>query len=289
MKNHLDWICLSRTGSELIATLSFLKEESDVHETMSEHDCMGPPMTALKGPCLRCRYFSRIEDKPFCYFCENIAVRSEGISSISRNSVGIWGYLNQVPNDLKESIQNQIYTNKVDDQHFIAVISKNSLKTWFQDLLIDYGLHLQGLLQLFPIIGRFNSITMADIIAHIIFQETNVFPSDLSIQFYGSPEVFLKPGFQMYIENHTFQVSDFLSLLERADLFRSILRFDEQEELIDILKKGDISEKQFYWGRFIGRLNQKAKDMISAWNIRQWDMNQLEMLYELINFIPIKK
>jgi hypothetical protein len=47
----------------------------------------------------------------------------------------------------------------------------------------------------------------------------------------------------------------------------------------------DPAERQFYWGRFLGYLSQDVKDMLAAWNILQWSKNQVELLYELIDYV----
>jgi hypothetical protein len=82
----------------------------------------------------------------------------------------------------------------------------------------------------------------------------------------------------------TFEVSEFLNLLEMAEVFRAKLRPEEQQQLYELLSLGDPKEESFYWGRFLGQLNQDAKDMLSAWRIRQWPENRIKLLYELIDY-----
>ena len=47
-------------------------------------------------------------------------------------------------------------------------------------------------------------------------------------------------------------------------------------------------EEQFYWGRFQGSLNQKARDMLDSWGVRQWPENRIKLLYELMDYVYIK-
>lgn len=48
----------------------------------------------------------------------------------------------------------------------------------------------------------------------------------------------------------------------------------------------DQAEKQFYWGRLMNLLSREAKDMLTAWKFKQWSENRIELLYELINYVP---
>jgi hypothetical protein len=83
----------------------------------------------------------------------------------------------------------------------------------------------------------------------------------------------------------TFEVSEFLSLMEMAAVFRTLLRPEEQASLHELVNLDDSSEEQFYWGRFAGRLSQEAKDMLSSWNIRHWPKNRIKLLYELVDYV----
>jgi hypothetical protein len=52
---------------------------------------------------------------------------------------------------------------------------------------------------------------------------------------------------------------------------------------------GNTSEAQFYWGRFLGALNQEARDMLNAWKIRQWSKSRIDLLYELVENVGFYK
>ncbi len=74
-------------------------------------------------------------------------------------------------------------------------------------------------------------------------------------------------------------------MLEMVEVFRANLRPHEQKELFELLSLDDPKEEQFYWGRFLGQLSQEAKDMLSAWKIRQWSKNQIKFFYKLIQYV----
>ena len=70
-----------------------------------------------------------------------------------------------------------------------------------------------------------------------------------------------------------------------AAIFRRLLYPEAQQALHDLLNLRDSSEEQFYWGRFLGYLNSEAKDMLSAWRIRQWPRDRIQLLYELVEYV----
>ena len=117
MLSSFDWIRRSRTGAELLATLQCLaleekrKVEDIEHEVegedaLSSTPSIGPPISATKFPCQRCWTYPRMsgsdyEDDPYCKFCAEILKRTPGLGHISRRSVIIWGFGNQLPEQLE--------------------------------------------------------------------------------------------------------------------------------------------------------------------------------------------
>jgi len=83
----------------------------------------------------------------------------------------------------------------------------------------------------------------------------------------------------------TFEISDFISTLEMASVFRTLLLPDEQTTLRKLLKLRDDAEAQFYWGRFLGQIKPEVRDMLNAWQIRRWSSAQVDLLYRLSEYV----
>ncbi len=126
---------------------------------------------------------------------------------------------------------------------------------------------------------------MGDILCRAIHHEAT-FPMDqLRVRFYSSPYQLLRPHTRERQGLLTFEVSEFLRLMEMAAVFRALLKPEEQQALHELLDLDDSVEEQFYWGRLVGHLTQEAKDMLSAWRIRTWPENRIKLLYELIDYV----
>ncbi|MBF0550993.1 MAG: hypothetical protein HQK60_10695 [Deltaproteobacteria bacterium] len=174
-----------------------------------------------------------------------------------------------------------------DEQHFLLLINRHELKSWLQELLLYHGDTLKGAIQVFPPADDSPRNSMGEILCRVIHQETR-FPMDsLRVRFFSNPFQVLYPHSREILGLHTFEAIDFLSLLEMATIFRTILRPEEQGMLRQVTSLGASQEKQFYWGRFMGFLAPEAKDMLSAWNIRQWPENRIKLLYELVKYVAI--
>ena len=130
---------------------------------------------------------------------------------------------------------------------------------------------------------------MGDILCRSVHHEANFPMNHLRVRFYSNPHQLLKPHVRDQQGILTFEVTEFLNLLEMATVFRALLRPEEQKTLREILTIDNKVEEKFYWGRFQGNLNQKAKDMLKAWKIRQWSKNRVRLLYELTNYVPLSQ
>jgi hypothetical protein len=126
---------------------------------------------------------------------------------------------------------------------------------------------------------------MGDILCRAIHHELNQPMNQLWIRFYSSPLQLINPRLREDKGMLTFEISEFLALLDTAEVFRSLLRPEEQETLYDILSKEKFRENSFYWGRFLGQLNREARDMLTGWGIRQWPQNRLALLYEFTDYV----
>jgi hypothetical protein len=289
MLSDFDWLRRARTGVELLGTLKYFTLRRESSHDNAEED-IGPPPTALSGLCLRCWIYPLYEDNDnYCEVCKDILIQSKGLGYSIRQLSVLWGYLNQVPSSLQEErwkvnykIHGTFFHGK---NRFLLMIKKRDIKPLLQDLVIRHGPEIKGLIQIFPTIGMGSEIGMGDILCRAIHHESNCPLNQLWIRFYSSPLQLTNPRRREDKGMLTFEVSEFLALLETAEVFRSLLKPEEQESLYEILLKDKFREHSFYWGRFLGQLKREARDMLTSWGIRQWSRNRLELLYELIDYV----
>jgi hypothetical protein len=288
MLSSFDWLRHSRTGAELLATLEYLADKPDLFPTGAE---IGPPYSALDGPCQRCWVYPRLSSpaQNYCQTCQAVLTRASKLGYISRQSIVIWSFVNRLSKQLQMgegfSDHHIFGAYAHDEHHFLLMMPRRELKTWLQELVIYHGSDLKGLLQILPTMGASKGMGMGDILCRAVHHEVR-FPMDqLRVRFYYAPHQIIQPHVREQQGLLTFEVSDFLSLLEMAAVFRTILRPEEQALLHELVNLEDTSEEQFYWGRFMGHLSQEAKDMLSAWRIRQWPRNRVKLLYELVKYV----
>lgn len=291
MLSDFDWLRRAKTGTELLATLKYLEIKHKLPD--AEEGSIGPPPSALRGPCSRCWIYPPCENKDnYCIFCKNIIDLSKGLGSISRRSAVLWGYLEHLPAYLIEEKlkrHNNILGLYLQGKNrFLLMLEKKGLKPLLQEIAIRHGPEMKGLIQIFPTMGSGAETGMGDIICRAIHHETNVAMNQLWIRFYSSPIQLTNPRQREEKGMLTFEMSEFLALLETAEVFRSLLKPDEQDALYEILYKDDPREQSFYWGRFLGQLNMEARDMITSWGVRQWPWNRIQLIYELIDYVAFR-
>lgn len=287
MPSRFDWLRRSQTGAELLATLQYLAAHPDLPADGGE---IGPPPSALRGPCLRCWIYPRSAKKRharYCPTCQSILDQAHKLGSVSRYSVVVWGFVNQLPRQL---VSGGFHDSHVldpyvhDENHFLLMLYQRELRPWLQELVIYNGDDLKGFIQVFPTTGAKDN-GMGDLLCRIVQNEAR-FPMDrLRVRFFSDTRQIFTPGFYEREGVLTFEVAEFLNILEMASVFRSLLRPEEQENLYQVLKMGTTSEAQFYWGRFVGSLGPEARDMLNAWRLRQWSEPQINLLYELIEYV----
>lgn len=175
-----------------------------------------------------------------------------------------------------------------DEHHMVLVMHRKKMRSWLQELILYDGFDLKGLLQILPTVGYGHSVGMGDVLCRAAHHEAN-FPMDqLRMRFYSAPHQLMEAHKREKKGMLTFGATEFLNLLEMVSVFRSLMRPEEQEMLHEILTIEQPVEEQFYWGRFQGSLNQKARDMLDSWGVRQWPENRVKLLYELIDYVYIK-
>ncbi len=286
MLEPFDWIRLARTGAELFATMEYLAAHPGLAEETPE---LAAPLSALQAPCRRCAMYPRMNPRAWhCTVCEAIYYRSRSYPALSESSTLVWAYVNQLPRRLRSGpgYSNElVFSSYVHDtEHFLLVLRHGQLKPWLQELMLYNGTALKGLLQIFPSTGAALP-TMAELLIRVKMHEGR-FPLDrLRVRFLAAPHYIFH--LRKYDREGvlTFDVGDFISTLEMASVFRSVLLPDEQAMLRELLRLDDDPRVQFYWGRLLSMLNQEAKDMLNAWRIRNWTEAQVDLLYRLSEYV----
>jgi len=296
MLSSFDWLRRSESGAELLATLEYLTSRPDLFPTGDE---IGPPFSALDGPCQRCWVYPRApssrQNYPSagsghrCPSCQAIVTRADRLGRISHQSIVLWGLVNRLSKLLRMgegfSGYHVLGAYVHDENHFLLMMPRHELKPWLQELVIYHGSDLKGLIQILPTTAVGKGVSMRDVLCRAVYHEAR-FPMDqLRVRFFSAPYQILRPHTRDQQGLLTFEVSEFLSVLEMAAVFRTILRPQEQASLYELLNLEDTSEEQFYWGRFMGFLTQEAKDMLNAWRIRQWPKGRVKLLYELVEYV----
>lgn len=290
MLSGFDWLRRSRTGAELLATLRYLSEIPDAPLAGAE---LGAPQSATGGPCGRCWVYPRKGDgTPYCEDCSEILHRARGLKAISRHAVILWGFFNQLPVEIinwkgTSHIERLLGSYIHDASHFLVAMERRELRAWLQDLTVYYGFDLRGILQIFPTTGAGTKTCMGDVLCRAIHRDLYLPMGQLQVRFYSAPYQVLKPRPRDLKGMLTFDLGDFLNLLEMAEVFRALLRPQEQKEFQELLDVEDKRESQFYWGRYLGRLEQRARDMLTAWNMRQWPKYRIRVFYELLDYVQL--
>ena len=289
MLSIFDWIRRSGTGAELLAALKYFQNHSP--DPFPEHKAIGPPISLVHTPCKRCWLYPCRDNTGlgYCRTCQAIIARAKSLGDQSRRAVVVWGHVNRLPKHLKS--KTGFYGSHIlglhihDAQHFLLVMLRVKLKPWIQNLLIYHGTDLKGLLQIFPTTGRTRRGNMEDVIGRAIHQEARFPMNLLRVRFFSNAYQLFTPHIRERKGRLTFEVTEFLRLLEMAFIFRSILGPEEQRLLRNFININNESEERLFWGRLRGCLTQEARDMLNAWRFRQWSQNQTILLYELIDYV----
>lgn len=284
MLTRFDWLRRSRSGPELLATVQYLEQATDLPTDDSE---VGPPPMASNGPCARCWVYPRAGGR-YCATCQEILDRAWRLRATVLRAVVVWGFVNRLPR-FRSGSQSFAGGNALglyihDDRRFLLMLEHNDLKAWLQDLVFYHGAELKGLLQVFPTTGG-RSAPMGDLLARMIHQETRYPPDRLRIRFFANLDQVFHPRPYEKEGVLTFEISEFLNTLELAAVFRTMLRPDEQQTLYKLLHMADAAQAQLYWGRFLAMLSPEARDMLTAWGIRNWSEYQVGLLYDLVEYV----
>jgi len=216
--------------------------------------------------------------------------RAGSLKELSQNTVLLWGHVNLLPYNLSprarqgEIVGAYVHSRTPGQTRFLVALHRKALKPWLQDLVLHQGMEMRGLLQFFPTTGM-RGISMGDLLCRVVHHESR-FPMDaLRVRFFATVQQVLQPHRYDKQGVVNFEIGEFLSMLEMAAVFRTVLRPDEQQMLLELLNIESAGESQFYWGRFMGYLNPEARDMLDAWNVRNWSKPQLTLLYNLVEHV----
>lgn len=290
MLSHFDWIRSCRQGTELLVVTRGLNNHASLFAT--ENTGPAGPYMASTGPCYRCWVYPRQKTTgagwQYCRTCHHIIKESSQLWSQSRHLVVVWGFVNQLLAQFREGqgfIDSRILSSYVHDvNHFLLLMYRKELKTWLQELGLYHGHNLKGLLVIFPTISSVPGLNMGDVLTAAISEEKK-YPLDmLRVQFFATPYEVIKPKVRHRQKILTFDISEFIQYLGMAEVFRSVLTYEEQLVLKEILKLTNEKEVNFYWGRSLGQFSAAARDIVDGWNLRNWKLSQLKLLYELVDY-----
>jgi len=288
MLSKFDWLRRCRSGAELLATLKYFSDHAEIDVSQLNH---GGPFSAIGNLCQRCKVYApvpvRNRHTRYCGICEKIIKLKEQLVAQSTSAIVIWGYVNQISRRLRDSKPSEFFygTHVHDNQRFLAMMDRHYLKQWLQDLVIYSGLSLKGLLQILPSLDEFRNLNIGDYLCWAAHHEATWSRDQLRVRFYTHPQQVINPKKREKEGLLTFHISDFINMLEMVEVFRVYLYPQQQKDLLELLNLNDPKEEQFYWGRFLGRISQEAKDMLSAWKVRQWTTAQTQFFYHLINYV----
>ena len=278
-----DWLRRCQTGNEVYATLQLLT----AHEYPDDLE-LGPPCGASFGPCHRCWIYPQQAEDVECIFCASVRQNRRETYELINQSLLVWGYVNQLPwiPQLDQAKRHDFLGyHIIDEKHFLLMISRSHLKAWLQQLVINQGLDMMGLLQVFPTTGKSMKFGMGDILCRAAHQESKYAHDQLRVRFFSSASQLLVPHLRDNLGILTYNITDFIGLMEMAEVFSTVLYPDSREELRLLLTCDDQNERSFYWGRFARKLNQTARDMLESWDIRNWPVPKVEVLYDLLEFM----
>ncbi|GEM_PF-259325 len=311
MLTPFDWLRRANTGAELIATLKTLEAEPD----LLLHTGLGPPHSALRGPCRRCFVYPRAPRQPgeeaqtqadgtssdqpdnhnisipdvYCRFCRAVMARERQLRGGIRNIALLWGQLEHIPATFRERIladqQHIIATYFHDQQRFLLGFVKRQLLPWLQEIALYHGTEIRGNLQIFPTVGGDRERGMGEYLVRAAYEARRYPFNRLQVCFYAAPYHLLRPHLRDQVGLLRFDFSEFVALLEMAEVFRSMLSPQAQNMLFELLRLKDPKQESFYWGRFLGMLTPEGRDMLNAWRIRTWPRERVRLLYDLTGYV----
>ncbi len=248
---------------------------------------LGPPYSALYGPCQRCWIYEKIDESNYCFICKKILDHVEDVREIIRDCVVILGFFKHSPweNSPMPIIPNSpLGFHQIDHQHFIIMTYKTDVKCWLQDLVLSYGTDLHGFIQLFPTMGQGQRTGMGDILSRAAHQENVYLQDKLWVRFFPQAWQVMNSKKRDEMGILTFPCHAFIDFIEAATVFKDIVPVYHRKDMHKLLTTKEL-RAPFYWGRFLRTLDQKSRDLIDSWEINHWPLPKIDILYELTAYV----
>lgn len=288
MLTPYDWMRICRTGAELIATIRTFSDSGDCFD--QSPSALGPPISALNRPCRRCWIYAPEPGSDYCLTCIRILYDASKLRKASYNAVVLWGCVDRIPDIVlgkKGRYPEQVNgVFIVDEQRFLLVIPRLFLISWIRDFFVHHGDEIKGLFQIFPTTGETRRGCMNDLLVRAAHHETRLPMDAMRVRFFPDPFLLFAPHEREQEGLLTFEIQEFFRQMEYASIFRTLLKPEEQKMLLELASIKNPNEANFYWGRFLGVLTPEAKDMLNAWNFRNWPQKQIRLMYELLSYVP---
>jgi len=203
----------------------------------------------------------------------------------------IWAKLEPLPTNLAEGqgfyAERALGSYVHDDRHFLLILPRRAIREWLQELVLYHGSDLRGIIQIFPTVGSRSTLGIGEVLCRVVHYESALSMRKLYVRFYALAYQVLRTHARDRQGLLTFELNEFIGLLDMAAIFRTMLLPEEQELIQALLKLNNPQEEFFYWGRLLGRLSPAQRDMLQAWQIRNWSKEQVRLLYELMDYVAI--
>lgn len=292
MLAFFDWIRQCRTGGELLALLSGEIPERSLG--LSRKYRPPPPSGLFRVPCERCGFFPASPENrsPRCAVCQEIHRAGNEFQRTAGFARALWGHVNRIPRMLsgKKPAESPLVLglHVHDEHHFLAMFPTRRTLDFFQRLMLYDGHDLKGFLQIFPTVSRNHRNRMSDLLIRAGHYD-GLFPMDaLRIRCFTKAHQLFNPGkFDTGDGRITFDAADFMSLLEMARICRRLLNPLEQDMVRNYAESAERrgTEESFAWGRMTASLSPEARDMLIAWDFRNWPLERSRYFFDLFAYV----
>lgn len=294
MLSTFDWLRRSRSGPELLATLSLLAtgELKQPLKAMVESKLMGPPLTLFERPCQRCWVYPPVSLEPpwLCRTCRQIVDAADNghFKQVCIQSVVVWGTVNRHPKilDARHLAVVPVFGQfSPDENHFLIVVYQKDLLTWLKELALYDSSRVSGVLQVFPTIRSGANAGFSQLFTLAAALQDSSPSRDLRVLLNPRPSYLLDSQMRKTLTDRNLALAEAIQMLEMVRAIRSLFGPVEQEHLMSLARMPAGQEQQFYWGRFMGNLSSEARDFIETWQLRHWPVERLKLLYDLKPFM----